>query len=183
MKALKRHDLYSLEEYSNIRDDFRKKVMEHKKTRRVPIGAHTALYFENQLMRGNRSIKYNEELETYNPLIPDGRNLKATFMIEYSDKLEIKQALKTLRGIEKKIWIKIGDCESIYPITNEDLERETKQKTSAVHFLRFEFSPDMIKKANNKANVSIGIDHKHYNEKIDSLAEPIRQSLVNDFYL
>ncbi|RKZ91310.1 MAG: DUF3501 domain-containing protein [Gammaproteobacteria bacterium] len=193
MTILKRDDLYSLEDYAAIRSEFRDRVMAHKKMRRVPIGPNAALYFEDKLtmhyqiqemLRIERifeSDAINEELETYNPLIPDGHNWKATFMLEYSDVEERQQALKKLHGIEKVIWVKIGDCDPVYPIANEDLERETEEKTSAVHFLRFEFTSEMVQKAKDNAVISMGISHKYYNEQIDGLENPLRQSLVNDF--
>ena len=193
MTLLKRDDLYSLEDYALIRSEFRNKVLEHKKMRRVSIGPDASLYFEDQLtmqyqvqemLRIERifeSDAINEELETYNPLIPDGHNWKATFMLEYTDVEERQQALRKLHGIEKNIWVKIGDCEPVYPIANEDLQRETEDKTSAVHFLRFEFSTEMVQKAKANAVISMGISHKYYNEQIDILANPIRESLVNDF--
>ena len=193
MTILKRDDLYSLEDYAAIRSEFRDKVMEHKKMRRVPIGSNATVYFEDQLtmqyqiqemLRIERifeSDAINEELETYNSLIPDGHNWKATFMLEYTDVEERQQALKKLHGIEKNIWVKIADCESVYPIANEDLQRETEEKTSAVHFLRFEFTPEMVQKAKDNAVISMGISHKYYHEQIDILENPIRESLVNDF--
>jgi hypothetical protein len=124
----------------------------------------------------------NEELETYNPLIPDGQNLKATFMLEYTDVEERKLALQKLHGIEKSIWVRIDGCDPVFPIANEDIERETEEKTSAVHFLRFEFNSEMISKAKNNAVISIGISHRNYNETVDVLDEPTRTSLVNDFF-
>ena len=193
MTILKRDDLYSLEDYAAIRPEFRTRVMNHKKMRQVPIGPNATLYFEDQLtmqyqiqemLRIERifeSDAINEELDTYNPLIPDGHNWKVTFMIEYTDVEERQQALKKLHGIEKAIWVKIGDCEPVYPIANEDMERETEDKTSAVHFLRFEFSPEMVQKAKDNAVISMGISHKYYNEQIDVLENPVRESLVNDF--
>jgi hypothetical protein len=193
MTILKRDDLYSLEDYAAIRSEFRSKVMEHKKIRRIAIGPNATLYFEDQLtmqyqiqemLRIERifeSDAIHEELETYNPLIPDGHNWKATFMLEYTDVEERQKALKKLQGIEKNIWVKIGDCDPVYPIANEDLERETEEKTSAVHFLRFEFTPEMVQKAKDNAVISIGISHKYYNEQVESLEDPIRGSLVSDF--
>ncbi len=192
MPILKREDLYSLEEYAALRSEFRDKVMDHKKTRQVPIGPNATLYFEDQLtmqyqiqemLRIERifeSDAINEELETYNPLIPDGHNWKATFMLEYGDVEERKQALAKLLGIEKKIWVRIGDSEPVYPIVNEDLDRETSEKTSAVHFMRFELSSEMIQQAKNNADISMGINHEHYNYQI-TLDNPVRESLVNDF--
>ena len=193
MTILKRDDLYSLEDYAAIRPEFRTRVMNHKKMRQVPIGPNATLYFEDQLtmqyqiqemLRIERifeSDAINEELDTYNPLIPDGHNWKATFMLEYTDVEERQQALRKLHGIEKTIWVKIGDCEPVYPIANEDMERETEDKTSAVHFLRFEFTPEMVQKAKDNAVISMGISHKYYNEQIDELENPVRESLVNDF--
>ena len=193
MTILKRGDLYSLEDYAAIRPEFRTRVMDHKKMRQVPIGPNATLYFEDQLtmqyqiqemLRIERifeSDAINEELDTYNPLIPDGHNWKATFMLEYTDVEERQQALRKLHGIEKTIWVKIGDCEPVYPIANEDMERETEDKTSAVHFLRFEFTPEMVQKAKDNAVISMGISHKYYNEQIDELENPVRESLVNDF--
>lgn len=193
MTRLKRGDLYSLEDYAAIRSEFRDKVMDHKKIRRVPIGPNATLYFEDQLtmqyqiqemLRIERIFEanaINDELETYNQLIPDGHNWKATFMLEYTNVEERQQALKKLLGIEKTIWVKIGDFEPVYPIANEDLERETEEKTSAVHFLRFEFTPKMVQKAKERAVISMGISHKYYHQAIDRLENPIRESLVSDF--
>lgn len=193
MTTLTRDDLYSLEDYAAIRSEFRGKVMAHKKNRQVPIGPNATLYFEDQLtmqyqiqemLRIERifeSAAINEELDTYNPLIPDGQNLKATFMLEYGNVEERQQALKKLHGIEKNIWVKIGDSKAVYPIANEDLKRETEEKTSAVHFLRFEFTADMVTKAKQGAVISMGINHAHYNEQVDALDDKIRTSLVSDF--
>ncbi len=193
MTILTKQDLYSLEDYAAIRSEFRTRVMKHKKNRQVAIGSNATLYFEDQLtmqyqiqemLRIERifeSEAINEELETYNPLIPDGHNWKATFMLEYTDVEERKQALKKLLGIEKTIWVQIGDCEPVYAIANEDLNRETEDKTSAVHFLRFEFSSEMIQKAKDNAVISLGIGHEYYNKTIEVLENPIRASLVNDF--
>jgi len=153
---LKKEDLYKLEEYSIERKNFKQKVLDIKKNRSVLIGENINLLFENSL-----TIKYQiqemlriekifeseliqEELDTYNPLIPDGNNLKATMLIEYADVELRKKKLKLLKGIEKKIWIKIGNNDPIYPIADEDLEREDETKTSAVHFLRWEFNDNQI---------------------------------------
>lgn len=189
---LSRNDLYSLEQYAEKRTEFRQQVIEHKKARQIRIGEHATLYFENRLtmqyqiqemLRIERIFEtagIEEELAAYNPLIPDGQNLKATFMIEYADVNERKQALEKLIGIEKQVWIEIAGCEKVYPITNEDLDRETEEKTSAVHFMRFEFSPEQIAIAKNHAAIKIGINHMHYQHEI-FLNEASRYTLINDF--
>ena len=153
---LKKTDLMTLEEYSEKREDFRKSIISHKRNRQVAIGPDTRLYFEDRLTMQYQiqeilriekifeSHAIEEELEAYNPLIPNGSNWKATFMIEIPDVDERKKALSNLIGIERSIWIKIDDQPLIYPIANEDLERETEEKTSAVHFLRFELTPSHI---------------------------------------
>lgn len=192
MKKLTHEDLMSLEQYARNRNAFREKVMAHKKNRRVQIGEHAALYFEDaltmqyqvqEMLRIEKIFEpegIQEELDVYNALIPDGNNWKATFMIEYNDVEERKQALAKMRGIDKKIWVRIGDCDPVNPIANEDLDRETDDKTSAVHFMRFELTPDMVKKAKAGAKIAMGIDHSAYQHSLDPIPENIRQSLVND---
>ena len=189
---LTREDLFSLEKYAEVRNDFRKKVIEHKKDRRVALGDHAALYFESSLtmqyqvqemLRIEKIFEadgINEELEVYNPLIPDGSNFKATFMMEYEDVEERKVALSKLIGIEKKVWVKIGDCDSVNPIANEDLDRETEDKTSSVHFLRFELTPEMVEQAKAGAVISMGIDHANYQVTLEAIPENVRVSLVSD---
>lgn len=192
MSALKRQDLYSLEEYAAMRPDYRRKIMEHKKTRQVAIGDHATLYFEDQLtmqyqiqemLRIEKIFEaegINEELETYNALIPDGNNWKTTFMIEYSDVEERQNALSRLIGIEKKVWVKVGDLERVYPISNEDLDRETEDKTSAVHFMRFELSAEMVAAVKADAAISMGIEHENYSFSVPRLDDAVRSSLKND---
>jgi len=194
-KKLTRNDLFSLETYSEKRPEFREKVMQHKKNRQVHLGDNATLYFEDQV-----TIQYqiqemlriekifdaegiNEELETYNPLIPDGHNFKATFMIEYAEVEQRKEMLAKLIGIERKTWVQINDCEKVYPIANEDLERETEEKTSSVHFLRFELSDEMVKKAKTGSQISMGIDHPEYLQILDPIPENIQISLVEDLTL
>jgi len=189
---LKRDDLYKLEEYSVERKDFKQEVLDVKKNRSVLIGENINLLFENSL-----TIKYQiqemlriekifeseliqEELDTYNPLIPDGKNLKATMLIEYTDVALRKEKLKLLKGIEKKIWIKIGGTEPVYPIADEDLEREDDTKTSAVHFLRWEFSDNQIKDFKNGSPVSMGVNHTEYDAS-HIIHESVRNELVKDF--
>ncbi len=193
MNKLTHDDLYSLEKYAQLRLEFRARVMAHKKNRAVRIGDHATLYFEDRLtmqyqiqemLRIERIFEadgIDEELSAYNPLIPDGRNLKATFMIEYQDVEERKRALAQLVDIEDRVWMKVNGYEPAWAIADEDLDRDTEEKTSSVHFLRFEFSPDAIQAAKQGASLSVGIDHDNYRLAIDSLPQPTRQSLVDDF--
>ena len=155
MQKLTRDDLYSLENYAAIRKDFRAEVMAHKKPRRIAIGAHANLYFEDrmtmqyqiqEMLRIERIFEaesIQEELDAYNPLIPDGSNWKATFMIEYGDPEVRKVELAKLIGIEQAVWVQIEGFDRVTPISNEDLERTTAEKTSSVHFMRIELSPAM----------------------------------------
>lgn len=189
---LSRDDLWGLEEYSNRRNDFRAQVMEHKKSRQVAIGPNATLYFEDrmvmqyqvqEMLRIERIFEkeaIQEELDAYNPMIPDGSNWKATFMLEFPDVEERKQILSKLLGIEKKVWVRVGTHDKVYPIANEDLERETDEKTSSVHFLRFELTPEMVTAAKSGTPISMGIEHEHYSHTVNSLPENIRSSLVND---
>ncbi len=192
MSHLSRADLWSLEEYAERRPQFRAEVMQHKKTRQLALGAHARLYFEDAL-----TIKYQiqemlriekvfeahgiqEELDAYNPLIPDGDNWKATFMLEYEDPAERAQRLAELVGIEDKVWLQVGDCERVYPVADEDLERSNDDKTSSVHFLRFQLSPQMLAAASQGEPIYAGIDHPAYPHEAAEVEESIRASLVND---
>ncbi|MGM0594314.1 MAG: DUF3501 family protein [Pseudomonadota bacterium] len=191
MSKLTHSDLYSLEEYARNRNDFRAKVMEHKKQRRLPIGAHATLYFEDaltmqyqvqEMLRIERIFEpegIQEELDVYNPLIPDGSNWKATFMMEYSDPDERKERLAKLIGVEKKLYVQVEGFDRVHPIANEDLERETEEKTSSVHFVRFELTPEMIKAAKEGATLRAGIDHPAYSEEV-IIDSPVRESLLSD---
>ena len=193
MSKLTPANLLSLEEYSKQRTDFRSKVMAHKKNRQVHLGDHATLYFEDgltmqyqvqEMLRIERIFEeegINEELAAYNPLIPDGSNLKATFMVEYEDVDERKAALAKLIGIENKVWIQIAGFDKVYPVANEDLERTTEEKTSSVHFLRFEFTPDMIAAAKQGADMAMGIEHENYYVEMNPVATNIRDALVADF--
>jgi hypothetical protein len=193
MHNLTRTDLYSLEQYAERRSAFRDKVMAHKKNRRVALGPHAALYFEDRLtiqyqvqemLRAERifeSAGIDEELAAYNPLIPDGSNWKATFMLEYDDVNERRGALEKLIGIEGRVWVKIVGLDPVFAIADEDLERDTEEKTSAVHFLRFELSPQMVAAAKEGAAISMGIDLPAYQYAQDPLPENIRAALVQDF--
>ena len=194
MQKLNRDDLYSLEQYADARPDFRNRVLEHKRHRRIQVGPHAVFYFEDRLtiqyqvqemLRVERIFEaegIEEELEAYNPLIPDGSNWKATFMLEYADPGERRQALAQLVGIEDHLWVQIEGCERVWAITDEDLERSTEDKTSAVHFLRFELTPEMVSLVKNGAAISLGIDHPGYSYQIDDLAPPARDSLLMDLH-
>ncbi len=183
--------LYSLEHYARIRPEFRAKVIAHKKNRQLPIGEHATLYFEDtltmqyqvqEMLRLERMFEpepIQEELDVYNPLIPDGHNWKATFMVEYGDVDERRRMLAKLIGIEKKVWLQVAGCDKVYPIANEDLDRETEDKTSAVHFLRFELTPQMIAAAKGGAAIHAGIDHDQYREAV-VVPQSVRDSLVAD---
>jgi hypothetical protein len=192
MPNLSRADLWSLEEYAEVRPTFRSEVLAHKKTRQVALGDHARLYFEDLL-----TIKYQiqemlriekvfeadgimEELEAYNPLIPDGHNWKATFMIEYADPAERARRLAEMIGIEDKVWLQVEGCDRVYPIADEDLERENETKTSSVHFLRFELDPTMIAAVHSGAAISAGIDHPAYTIEGVVLEPAVRDSLAND---
>jgi hypothetical protein len=193
MKKLNKSDLFSLEEYSINRDSFRKKVLEEKQYRKVYIGEHVVLLFENkntiqyQIQEMLRIEKIfdaegiEEELDAYNPLIPDGSNLKAVMLIEYPNVEERKEKLKILKGIEKKIWIKVGSHNKVFAIADEDLEREDETKTSAVHYLRYEFSVSMINDWKNGSSIVMGIDHESYQSSETIISSDISSSLSGDF--
>jgi len=191
MEKLSRDMLYSLEEYAGLRADFREQVMEHKKNRQVEIGPHARLYFEDfltlhyqvqEMLRVERIFEADgieDELATYNPLIPDGSNWKATFMLEYEDVAVRQKALAGLVGVEDKIWMQVGEQERVFSIADEDLPRSTEEKTSAVHFLRFELPPTAAAAAKAGAPITAGIDHAAYRMSV-TLIDPIRQSLLAD---
>ncbi len=188
---LKRSDLMSLEQYSQQRGDFRSRVIAHKKHRRVGIGKHLFLYFEDRLtvqyqvqemLRIEKIFEtagIEDELGAYNPLIPDGQNLKATAMLEYQDVDERKQQLALLRGIEDMVWIQVDGFDRVYAISNEDLERSNAEKTSAVHFMRFELKPDMIAAFRNGTKLSMGSNHESYRYSAD-VETQICSSLLAD---
>lgn len=192
MDKLTRDDLYSLEKYAEVRNQFRAEVMEHKKNRQLAIGPNATLYFEDRLimqyqvqemLRAERIFEASgiqEELDAYNPLIPDGNNWKATFMIEFPDAEERKHALAKLIGIEDRVWMKVEGFDPVYAIADEDLERETADKTSSVHFLRFDLISDMIAAAKDGAAISAGIDHEQYTHAVDPLPANIRDALTAD---
>ena len=193
MQKLTREDLYSLEKYAEVRPEFRERVLAHKKDRRIDLGTNAALYFEDRLtmqyqvqemLRIERIFEaagINEELEAYNPLIPDGSNLKATFMIEFPEVEERRAMLQQLRGVEDRVYIQVQDFDRVYAIADEDLDRSDDQKTSAVHFLRFEFSPEQVAALKGGASFAAGIDHENCSVEIVPVADATRASLVGDF--
>ena len=192
MEKLTREDLYSLEKYAQIRPEFRANVMAHKRIPIVHIGPNATLHFEDRLsmqyqvqemLRVERIFEpeaIQEELDTYNPLIPDGSNWKATLMMEYEDIEERRRMLSRLIGVELRTWVQVSGFARVFPIANEDLERETEEKTSSVHFLRFELTPEMVAAAKQGSAISVGIDHKHYKYEIEALPETVRKSLADD---
>ena len=192
MKKLVRDDLYSLEKYADVRTEFRSKVLAHKRNRKVAIGNHATLYFEDRLtmqyqvqemLRVERifeSSGIQQELDAYNPLIPDGHNFKATFMIEYADVEERKKALTRLIGIEDKVWVAAEGVERVYAIADEDMDRETQDKTSSVHFLRFELNQKMTSAIRQGFDFGFGIDHAEYTHANYPLTKDIQKSLAAD---
>jgi len=193
MADLKRDDLWSLEQYSTQRLQFRRDVMAHKNQRYVVIGEHARLCFEDEttiryqiqeMLRIERIFEaayIQEELDTYNPLIPNGQNLKATFMLEYDDIDERKIMLHNLKGVEKKMWIQVGDHPRIVPISDEDLERENEEKTSSVHFMRFEFSSADIAALRAGEPLNMGIDSEFICPNKVRVEDPTRANLMADF--
>jgi len=189
---LTRDDLWSLEQYAEKRPEFRKQVMAHKKTRHVAIGPNATLYFEDRLtlqyqiqemLRIEKVFEaegINEELDVYNPMLPTGSNWKATFMIEYSDVEERAKQLEKMLGIEDLVWVQVKGFDKVWAIADEDLDRSNETKTSAVHFIRFELSNDMIVALKNNAHLSMGITHDIYNHIAD-IKNNIQKSLINDF--
>jgi hypothetical protein len=193
MAHLSRNDLLSLEQYAERRDEIRHDVMEHKKKRQVPIGDHLTVYFEDEstmryqvqeMLRIEKLFEpddIEDELAAYNPLIPDGSNWKATVMIEYPDEQERRRRLAELKGIENTLHVQIEGFEPVYAICNEDLERSTDDKTSSVHFCRFEFTPEMIEAMRNGAKITVGVRHDAYPEGPAEVSGEVRESLVSDF--
>jgi len=192
---LTRDDLWSLEQFAEKRPEFRKKVIEHKKFRQLDLGENARLIFEDEM-----TIRYQiqemlriekvfdaggiqEELDAYNPLIPDGNNWKATFMLQYEDPVVRAEKTRELVGIEKKIWVMVDGFEKVFPIANEDLDRDDGEKTSTVHFLRFEFSSPEISALFHGERIQTGIDHTAYTISGVEICGTVRESLVSDLVL
>ncbi|MDW3096351.1 MAG: DUF3501 family protein [Gammaproteobacteria bacterium] len=192
MQKLTKEDLYSLEEYSAMRSEFRAKMIEHKKSRVLRLGEHATVHFEDrtlmhyqvqEMLRAEKVFDaegIQEEIDAYNPLIPDGSNWKATFMLEYDDEEIRRKRLGELIGIEKTVWVAVDGFDKVYPICNEDLERETEDKTSSVHFMRFELNADMVKAVKSGTAIAAGIEHEKYSVKVDAVTDAMRTSLAGD---
>ena len=195
MPHITRDSLMTLEAYAKARTEFRAKVMAHKRNRTLPLGGDVTLIFEDDLtiryqvqemLRIERIFEeegIQDELDAYNPLIPDGSNWKATMMIEYPDAEQRRQMLARLIGIEDKVWIKVEGHPRVYALADEDLERETADKTSSVHFLRFELDRAMARAVSRGARLSAGIDHPQYNVTIDEISPAVRESLAGDLLI
>jgi hypothetical protein len=191
MKKLVETDLLSLERYSRERPEFRARVMAHKKNRQVNVGPNTLWLFEDRLtvqyqvqemLRTERIFEAEgiaEELAAYNPLIPDGRNWKATLLIEFPDPEVRRVQLEKLRGVEDRCWVQVAGCERLFAIADEDLERENETKTSAVHFLRFELDEAMMAALKAGAALAVGVDHPNYRHEL-AVAENVRSAMLTD---
>ena len=190
--AISRDSLLTLEAYAKARPAMRAEVMEQKKLRRVFLGEHLLLIFENELM-----IRYQiqemlrvekifeddgiaHELQSYAPLVPDGSNFKVTLQVEYAEEAERRRMLGLLKGVENRVWVRVEGFDPVFAVADEDLERENEEKTSAVHFLRFELNPEMVAAARSGAALSAGVDHPHYTASTGPLPEPVRASLAAD---
>ena len=192
MDKLTREDLLSLERYAVERPAFRERVIRHKRSRRLPIGPNATLHFEDRLtmqyqvqeiLRTERIFEAEEiegELDAYNPLVPDGSNWKATFMIEFDDEEERRVALGRLVGIEDRVWARVGGSGPVWAVADEDLDRTTEEKTSSVHFLRFELPAGLAAAARDGEAIAIGIDHPEYTHRADPAPETVRASLASD---
>lgn len=191
-RVIARDSLLSLEAYARQRKELRTRIMAHKRDRTVHLGAHVTLVFEDEqtiryqiqeMLRIERTFEeqgIQDELDAYNPLIPSGRNFKATMMIEYPDADERKQALSRLKGIEDRTWVQVEGCARVYAIADEDLERENEEKTSAVHFLRFELGDEMARALKYGVGLAMGVDHANYQAEISAVGASVRASLAKD---
>jgi len=178
MPAILRHSLLTLEAYAKTRPEFRARALDHKRARTVHLGEHVTLLFEDELtiryqiqemLRIEKAFEeaaIQDELDAYNPLVPDGSNLKATMLIEYEDETERRLALASLRGIEHRVWLRSDECPIVMAVADEDLERANEVKTSAVHFLRFELTPAMVAALKRGMGLSLGIDHPQYHAEL-----------------
>ena len=192
MDKLSRDSLMTLEAYHKARKEFRAQVLAHKKPRTIRLGEHVTLIFEDaltiryqvqEMLRVEKIFEeegIQDELDAYNPLIPDGRNFKATMLIEYEDVEERKVALGLLRGIEDRTWVRVEGLPKVFAIADEDLDRETEEKTSSVHFLRFELTPEMADGLKYGMSLAIGIDHPHYTVALDPVSPESRAALAKD---
>ena len=192
MPHLRHEDLWSLEDYARRRNAFRAEVMAHKRRRTVHLGEHLTLLFEDlttvryqiqEMLRIERTFEaagIQDELDAYNPLIPDGSNLKATLLIEYADPLERAARLRELKGIERVCWMRVDGFDKVFAVADEDLSRENEEKTSAVHFLRFELTPAMRRMLKSGAALGMGVDHSAYAVQLEEIAPEIQTALAAD---
>ena len=192
MKQLRREDLMSLEAYAGARAAFRARVIAHKQARKIHLGEHATVQFEDRLtvqyqiqemLRIERIFEapgIEDELSAYNPLIPDGANLKATLMLEYTDVAQRREALAELKGIEDRVWVAVNGGARVFALADEDLERENEDKTSAVHFLRFELSADDCAALKAGAMLAVGCDHRAYSCRVDPVDATTRDALAGD---
>lgn len=192
MAYITRDSLWTLEHYARIRNQFRQEVMAHKKMRRVSLGEHITLFFEDEktvryqiqeMLRIEKTFEdsgIQDELDAYNPLVPDGRNFKCTMMIEYPDPNVRKLELAKLKGVEDRVWVQVEGREKVYAIADEDLDRENDEKTSSVHFMRFELDEDMASALKYGVSLAIGVDHPNYTAVVDPLPAETRATLVKD---
>jgi len=192
MPKITRESLMTLEAYAKARKDFRARVLEHKKPRSVHLGDHVTLLFEDELtiryqiqemLRIEKTFEEGgivDELDAYNPLVPDGRNFKATMLIEYEDVEERRVALARMKGVEDRVWVQVEGCPKVFAIADEDLERENEQKTSSVHFLRFELTKEMAEALKYGMALSVGVDHPAYRAAQEPVASATRAALVKD---
>jgi hypothetical protein len=191
-RGITRASLMTLEAYAKARKDFRARMLEHKRPRTVHLGEHVTLLFEDET-----TIRYQvqemlriekifdeegieDELAAYNPLVPDGSNFKATMLIEYEDVDERHAALAKLKGIEQKVWLQVEGLPKVWAIADEDLERQNAEKTSSVHFLRFELTPEMVAALKHGAALGMGVDHPNYKAEIPAVGAATREALVAD---
>ncbi len=192
MQKISRSDLLSLEQYSQNRKDLREQVIAHKKNRNLQVGPNMTWCFEDRLtiryqiqemLRVERIFEsegIQSELDAYNPLVPDGSNWKATLLIEYPDPAERARRLATLKGVEDRCWVRVSELSRVFAIADEDLDRENEEKTSSVHFLRFELTPGMVEALKSGAALSMGVDHAGYRADVSPVPEAVRASLLQD---
>jgi hypothetical protein len=192
VKKLTRQDLLSLEQYASERKRLRSEVIAHKQLRNVQVGPNMTWCFEDyttiryqvlEMLRAERIFESDgiqAEVDAYNPLIPDGRNWKVTLLLEFPDPQLRRTALEKLIGVEDRCWIRVSEMERVFAVADEDMERENDEKTSAVHFLRFELSPSMAEAMKGDASLSIGVDHEEYRHVLSPLPLPVRDSLRLD---
>ena len=192
MNKLTRADLLGLEQYAAERKSLRAEVMHHKQVRTVQVGPNMTWCFEDlttiryqiqEMLRAERIFEIRgiqDELDAYNPLIPDGANWKVTLLLEFPDPEERRQALERMIGVEDKCWVRVGELGRVFAIADEDMERENEDKTSAVHFLRFELTPSMAQAAKSAAPLTVGVDHEQYRHVVGPLPTAVRDSLSRD---